>query len=140
MKTITDSIGGAQALLDISFELQDSFEESLADDQKTVLHILRVIEDVMPPIIGREARTGRPPYPFEPFIRCMFAKSKFGIEKTSLLRNRLISDPNVRLRCGFDNVPSGSVFSRVFRFLSKQDLFEKTHAALVKKAHEHKIE
>jgi len=139
MKTITDIIGGAQALLDISFELQDCFEESLADDQKTFLHILRVIEDIMPPIIRRKARTGRPPYPFKPFIRCMFAKSKFGIEKTSLLRNRLISDPNLRLMCGLDKVPSESVFSRVFSFLSKQDLFEKTHVALVKKAHEHKV-
>ena len=50
MKTITDIIGGAQALLDISFELKDCFEESLADDQKTFLHVLRVIEDIMPPI------------------------------------------------------------------------------------------
>ena len=81
MKTITDIIGGAQALLDIGFELQDCFEESLADDQITFMHILRVIEDVMPPIIRRKAQTGRPPYPFKPFIRCMFAKNMFGIEK-----------------------------------------------------------
>ena len=80
MKTIADIIGGAQALLDISFNLQDCFEESLADDQKTFLQVLRVIEDIMPPIIRRKAPTGRPPYPFKPFIRCMFAKSMFGID------------------------------------------------------------
>jgi hypothetical protein len=35
MKTITEIIGGAQALLDIPFELQSCFEEALNDQQKT---------------------------------------------------------------------------------------------------------
>ena len=108
MKTISDIIGGAQALLDISFELRHCFEESLADDQKTFLHVLRVIEDVMPPIIRGKARTGRPPYPFKPFIRCMFAKSIFSIEKTSRLR----SDPPT---CAFCAVWTKFQANRRFR-------------------------
>ena len=139
MKTISDIIGGAQALLDISFELQDCFEESLTNDQKTFLHVLRVVEEFMPPIIWDKAHTGRPPYPLRPFIRSMFAKNMFHIEKTSRLRNRLISDPNLRLLCDFQNVPSESTFSRNLAFLSTQDIFEQTHAALVKKAHENKV-
>ena len=139
MKTISDIIGGAQALLDISFELQDCFEESLTNDQKTFLHVLRVVEEFMPPIILGKAHTGRPPYPLRPFIRSMFAKNIFHIEKTSQLRNRLISDPNLRLLCDFRNVPSESTFSRNLAFLSTQDIFEQTHTALVKKAHENKV-
>jgi hypothetical protein len=43
MKTITEIIGGAQGLLNISYNLQDVFEEYLTDEYKTFLHILRVL-------------------------------------------------------------------------------------------------
>jgi hypothetical protein len=51
MKTITEIIGGAQGLLDISYNLQDVFEEYLDDCYKTFLHILRVMEAALPPFI-----------------------------------------------------------------------------------------
>lgn len=139
MKSISEIIAGAQALLDINFELQSCFEESLTDDQKTFLQVIRVIEEMMPPVIRRKARTGRCPYPFMPFIRSLFAKSMFQIEKTKALRERLKSEPNLRLLCGFEKVPSESTFSRVFAFLSKQGILEETHTAIVKKAHENKV-
>jgi len=139
MKSISEIIAGAQALLGINFELQSCFEESLTDDQKTFLQIIRVIEEMMPPAIRSKARTGRPPYPLKPFIRSLFAKNIFQIEKTKTLRERLVSEPNLRLLCGFEKVPSESAFSRVFTFLSKQDILEETHTAIVTKAHEGKV-
>ena len=68
MKTITEILGGAQALLDISFDLENCFEEHLTDEHKTFPHILRVAEQFLPVYIRPQARTGRPPYPCRPFI------------------------------------------------------------------------
>ena len=69
MKTITEIIGGAQVLLDISYDLQSCFEENLNEQQKTFLHILRCIEEHIPAIIRSYAGTGRIPYQYHQFIR-----------------------------------------------------------------------
>jgi hypothetical protein len=45
MKSITETIGGAQALLEIPYNLQPCFEEYLTDEYKTFLQMLRVIEE-----------------------------------------------------------------------------------------------
>jgi thymidylate synthase len=106
MKSISEIIGGAQGLLDISYELQDIFEEYLGDEYKTFLHILRVMEEAQPPIIRRYAGTGRRPYEYQPFIRSALAKHYFGIEQTKQLIARLKADPNLRLLCGVRKVPA----------------------------------
>ncbi|MDR2731265.1 MAG: transposase [Treponema sp.] len=133
MKSVSEITAGAQVLLDISFELQSRFEENLINDKKTFLQVIRVIEEVMPHIIRRKARTGRPPYPLKLFIRPLFAKSIFQIEKAKTLMERLKGGPNLRLLCGFKKVPGESVFSPVFTFLSKKDILEETYNAMVKK-------
>jgi hypothetical protein len=43
MKTISQIIAGAQALLNISYDFTGCFEEYLSDEYKTFLHMLRVI-------------------------------------------------------------------------------------------------
>jgi hypothetical protein len=45
MKTISQIIGGAQALLNISYNLTECFAEYLSDEYKTFPHMLRVVED-----------------------------------------------------------------------------------------------
>ncbi|MDR1148016.1 MAG: hypothetical protein LBK66_05235 [Spirochaetaceae bacterium] len=44
-------------------------------------------------------------------------------------------EPNPRLLCGFDQVPGKAAFSRVFTFLSEQELFERTLDGIVGMAH-----
>jgi transposase len=139
MKTITQILGGAQALLNVSFDIQNCFEEYLSDTCKTFLHLLRVIEELLPPLIRCRARTGRPPYPYLPFIRSILAKDYFGIDKTCAFIQRLPGDPNLRLLCGFDQVPSEATFSRMFAYLSEQELWEKVLDGLVKHAYEGKV-
>jgi hypothetical protein len=68
IKTISQMLGGAQALLNVSFDIQICFEEYLSDADKTFLHLLRVIEALRPPLVRCRARTGRPPYPYLPFM------------------------------------------------------------------------
>jgi len=82
MKTITEILGGAQALLDINYNFQNCFEERLTDEHKSFLHILRAAEQFLPVCIRPAARTGRPPYPLYLFAGSMLAKCFFGIEKT----------------------------------------------------------
>ncbi|MDR1902161.1 MAG: hypothetical protein LBQ88_07780 [Treponema sp.] len=112
MKSITEIIGGAQALLDIPYELQGCFEEYLTDEYKTFPHMLRVIEEALPPMTRRYAGTGRKPYQYLPFIRRNFAMGCFKIRQVKTLIQRLKGEPNLTLLCGFDTVPSKATFSR----------------------------
>jgi len=139
MKTITEIIGGAQVLLDISYDLQDCFEENLNEQQKTFLHILRCIEEHLPALIRPYAGTGRIPYQYHPFIRSQLAKCFFQIDTTSKLIERLRADPNLRLLCGFKKVPGKASFSRVFNYLSESGLLDKTHESFAAEAHKEKV-
>ena len=139
MKTITEILGGAQGLLDISFDLQTCFEEKLNDQQKTFLHILRCIEDhlILPQRLY--AGTGRKPYQYLPFLRSQFAKNFFQIISTSKLIERLQADPNLRLLCGFKIVPGKASFSRALNYLSERNIINETLEKLVKETFKNKV-
>jgi hypothetical protein len=62
MKTINQISAGEQTLLNLSYDIKGCFEEYLSDAYKTVLHMLRVIEDQMPTLIRPYAGNGRIPY------------------------------------------------------------------------------
>jgi Flp pilus assembly protein TadD len=135
VKTISQIIAGAQAILAVSYDLTGCFEEYLSDEYKTFLHMLRVIEEQMPTLIRAYAGTGRIPYQYTPFIRSFLAKRYFGIEKTSQLIQRLKGEPNLRLLCGFTDVPGKATFSRALAVLSGQGILEQTLEGLVSMAH-----
>ena len=44
MKTTAEILGGAQALVDINFDLQNCFEKKLTNEHKTFLHLLWAAE------------------------------------------------------------------------------------------------
>ena len=135
MKTIIETIGGAQGLLDISFDLQNYFEEKLTDTHKTFLHMIRVLEGMQKPLVRPYAGRGRKPLQYWPFMRSIWARCFLGIDKTSSLITRLKSDPNLRLLCGFNHVPGKASFSRIFSYLSTTKITEETMDALVTSAH-----
>ena len=135
MKTINETIGGAQALLDIEFDLQKCFEEQLTERHKTFLQMIRVLEEVQQPLERHYAGIGRKPYSYTPFMRSMWAKCFFGIIKTQELINRLKTDPNLRLLCGFKTVPGKATFSRAFAYLAGTDISNKTLDSLVTNTH-----
>ncbi|MDR3342057.1 MAG: transposase, partial [Treponema sp.] len=88
MKSITEIIGGAQGLLDISYNVQDVFEA------------------VQRPMLRSYRGTGRKPY-----------QSQLFSTDTELIQ-RLKTDSALRLLCGFEKVPGKSTFSRNFGELS----------------------
>jgi hypothetical protein len=139
MKSITEIIGGAQALFNLPYNLQGCFEEYLTDEYKTFLQMLRVIEDALPPIMRRYAGIGRKPYQYLPFIRSNFAMRYFKTGQVKTLIQRLKGEPNLRLLCGFDKVPGKATFSRYFSELAKMDFLHETLDTMVKKAHTNTI-
>jgi transposase len=139
MKTITEIIGGSQGLLNISYNLQDVFEEYLTDEYKTFLHMVRVLEGAQNPLIRNYAGTGRIPYPYQPFVRSVLAKCFFKIDTTTQFIKRLKTDSTLRLLCGFDQVPGKSTFSRNFIELSGTNIMSETLDTLVKEAREGKV-
>lgn len=139
MKTITEIIGGAQSLLDVNFDIQNCFEEYLTDEYKTFLHILRVTEEFLPSIHRHKNKMGRPPYEYFPFIRSMLGKTFFEVEKTSSFIQRLKGDPNLRLLCGFSNVPHESTFSRAFAVLAEAGIWDLGLDNIVKDAYAGKV-
>jgi transposase len=135
MKTITEIIGGAQGLLNISYDLQDVFEEYLTDEHKKFLHIVRVLEGTQKPLVRSYAGTGRIPYQYQPFVRSVLAKCFFKIDTTTQFIRRLQTDSNLRLLCGFEKVPGKSTFSRNFAALSGTAVMSGTLDTMVKEAH-----
>jgi transposase len=112
MKSVVDILGGAQTLLDISFDLQSVFEEYLCNEHRAFLQMLRIVEDHMPKRERSSFGRGRPRVSDTPIRRAFLAKTFFRIEETTELISRLKSDSSLRHICGFESVPSGSTFSR----------------------------
>jgi hypothetical protein len=134
MKSITEIIGGAQVLLDVNFDLQTCFEETLTDEYRTFIQILRVVEGFLPPLIRPYAGKGRKPLAYTGFMRSELAKRYFHIEKTNCLILRLKNDPSLRLICGFEKVPGKATFSRNFAYLAGLELTGPCLDAIVKDA------
>ena len=139
MKTISETIGGAQALLNLNYDLQGCFEERLTAKHKTFLHMIRVLEDSQKPLLRPYAGIGRRPYQYTGFLRSMWAKSFFGLGKTSMLINTLKNDPNLRLLCGFKKVPGRSSFSRAFSYLSGTNITSEILDTLVINTHKQRV-
>lgn len=126
MKSITEILGGAQLLLDISFELQATFEEFLTTEQRSFLIVLRVIEENVPLRNQFYRGRGRMPYQDLPFFRAFIAKAFLQIPTTEKLIKRLQADANLRRICGFTRIPSAPTFSRRFFCFSDTAVMDQT--------------
>lgn len=79
--------------------------------------------------------TGRPPKSRRGIFNAFVAKAFLKLPTTLHLVERLQSDHHLRLICGFETrsqLPSESVFSRVFAEFSKTQLPQRVHSELVK--------
>lgn len=112
MKSVIEILGSAQILLDVSFDLQDVFEEYLSDEHRAFLHILRIIEEHLPNSERAYPGRGRRRLADTPMRRAFIAKAFFHIEEVGGLITRLKSDSSLRHICGFEAVPSPATFSR----------------------------
>lgn len=139
MKSVTEILGGSQILLDISYEIQDVFEDYLTDNHRVFLAMLRVIEDTIPHIVDNRAKTGRKAYGLLPFIRAFLAKSYFKITTNKDLILRLKSDSSLRKICGFSKVPSEATFSRRFDIIGRLNYMEQGINAIAVEYHKDRI-
>jgi hypothetical protein len=133
MKSITEILGGAQLLLGVSFDLQDSFEEYLSEAQRAFLVILRLIEEDSPVRTRLYGGRGRIPYDDQPFFRAAIGKSFLQIPTTDKLIDRLYADANFKRICGFPRVPSAATFSRRFATFAEIAVMDQTLNAMVRR-------
>ena len=138
MKNLTEILGGAQILFDISYDIQSVFEEHLSDVHKAFIVVLRQIEGIIP-LQYPKARTGRPPVLDECLFRAFVAKSFFQINKTVDLIRMLKSDSNLRQICGFINVPSSATFSRRLERFSGKYIPDSIHGIMIKQTFQNEI-
>ena len=131
MKSITEIIGGAQILFNISFDIQDSFEDYLTTKHRAFLHMLQIVEEYFPAVASSYHGRGRRPHDDIAIIRAFMAKSFFQIETTVALVERLQSDSSLRRICGFKIVPSPSTFSRRLAVYANSHLLEQALSAMV---------
>lgn len=139
MKSVTDILGGSQILLDISYDLQDVFEDYLTDEHRLFLSMLRDIEDFLPNVNEQIANTGRKAYSIIPFVRAFLAKSVFKLTSNKDLILRLKSDSSLKRICGFTRIPSEATFSRRFDKLSRLHLMERTMNSMVETYYKNRI-
>jgi IS5 family transposase len=139
MKSITEILGGAQILLGLTYDIQDSFEEYLNAEYRAFLAMLRVVEEYLPPLGRDGSRMGRPSYENLPFFRGFLGMSFFRVASIESLRNRLKTDANLRQICGFSTVPSLATFSRRFAEFSALPLATRTLNDMVAHYYEGRI-
>jgi hypothetical protein len=105
---------------------------------ETLVRLTYILETVHSQKIPLPARcwTGRPPKSRRGIFNAFVAKAFLKIPTTLHLVERLQSDHHLRLICGFQTrgqVPSESVFSRVFAKFAEMALPQQIHEALIKK-------
>jgi hypothetical protein len=86
--------------------------------------------------------TGRPAKSRRSIFNAFISKAYLNLPMTLHLIERLQSDKHLRLICGFQSikdVPSDSVFSRVFAEFARTELPQKVHEALIRRSCEGKI-
>lgn len=97
-----------------------------------ILEVLRIEEFIFPICPGFR---GRPEKSRRAILRAFVAKSVYNMSTTRMLIERLYSDISLRRICGFElrnEIPSESVFSRVFAEFAATELLTQVHAELIK--------
>ena len=86
--------------------------------------------------------TGRPPKSRRAILNALIAKAFLNVSTTLGLIERLQSDNHLRLICGFESrrdIPSESVFSRVFSEFAETELPAQIHKTIIKRAYAEQI-
>jgi len=139
MKNLIEILGSTQLLLGINFDPDLLFEEKLTDELRGFMVLLRVIEEHLPHMELEGKRFGRPRYSDLPIFRACIAKHCFHIDRNNQLRQRLLSDSNLRRICGMNKIPSEATFSRRLTDFSKRCLPDIILARLIKQYHEDRM-
>lgn len=100
----------------------------------TILELVR-IEQFIPDYRGYE---GRPRKTRSAIARAFVAKMVYNVTTTRALWERLHSDKNLRMLCGWENarqIPSEATFSRAMADFAKTELPQRVHRTLIRSAY-----
>ncbi len=68
-QTVTEILGGAQILLNNSYDIKNCFEEFLSEEHRTFVNMLRIMESHFPRHEKSAGRRGRRPYENPPILK-----------------------------------------------------------------------
>jgi len=117
------------------FPLLEEVLDPLTEKQRKLISILEIVhieEHVKNPVYW----CGRPPKDRQAIACAFIAKSVYNITITRQLIDYLQSTPNLRRICGWESIsdiPSESVFSRVFASFAENELPQKVHEKMIEK-------
>jgi len=135
MKSIKEVLGDIQQVFSFDFDYRLVFDEDSTVDHLALMNIFRVmkpecfIKDKYPGSRGRPQKSRVSIY--RSYIASKVMKLSTHIE----IRNRLLSDVNLRKLCGYTNrksVPSTSVFSRVFAQFADENIGQQIHDEMIR--------
>jgi len=116
--------------------LDECLPTPLTEREKHLVKILELIQiEKYVPVTASKQWLGRPIKEREAIARSFVGKAVLNYQRTSSLRNELLSSPNLRVICGFArrrDVVSESTFSRALREYAKAGMGVTVHDALVK--------
>ena len=123
---------GLQAKL---FPFLEEVLEPLTGKQKELVAALELarIEEF---VHNADCRCGRPSKDRRAIARAFIAKSVYNLSTTRQLLDYLQATPNLRRICGWERVldiPSESVFSRVFAFLAETGVPQRVHERMIER-------
>jgi hypothetical protein len=116
--------------------LDECLPTPLTEGEKHLIKILELIQiEKHVPVSASRQWLGRPIKEREAIARAFVAKAVLNYQRTSSLRNELLSSPNLRVVCGFarrKDVVSESTFSRAFREYAKAGMGSTVHDILIR--------
>lgn len=138
MKTIQQILGEIQPPLRFEYPIENYFEDKVTGEHKAFLEVIRLL-DMEKYEEKRYGQGGRPLYTRMGILKACMAKSFFRYESNAALRKTLLNDRNLRVICGFDKVPSESVFSRVLSEFAEKNITEEMFNEVIKEYLKEKI-
>jgi hypothetical protein len=130
----------SQYWLDIQGSLFPWLKEELGELTEKQQHLVMTLELVrLEEFLGTtHSLPGRPPADRTAIARAFVAKMVYTMPTTTVLIERLKSDPQLRRLCGWErknDIPKEWTFSRAFAEFAESQLPERVHEALIRKSY-----
>ncbi len=125
-------------------ELFPVLESATGELSETGRHLVAILE-LLPLhrfVPSSQGLNGRPPLDRHAIASAFVAKAVYNLPRTSDLRERLGSDEQLRLICGWkrgEALPSESTFSRAFAEFAEGELTQLVHEALVRETQQDRL-
>jgi hypothetical protein len=135
MKSIKEVLGDIQQVFSFDFDYRLVFDEDPTVDHLALMNIFRVMKPELFIQDASSGRRGRPQKSRIAICKSYIASQVMNLSTHVEIRNRLLSDVNLRKICGYTNresIPSTSVLSRVFAQFAHENIGQHIHDEMIR--------